>query len=222
MMKKLFLILFPILILACRATIQTTNQAATTLAKHKAIAVLPFQVIIASKSQKINRYKDSEIEELKKFTSLALQRHLYETLKSKQKNFPYTVTLQSGEITDSILSSNKISFARVFENDKTQLCKMLQVDAVIFPKMIFGKRPQSHIKDLWFDGDLEMNAAIYDSSLATPIWQFNHQMNYDGILLQKRVLDLPDNKSQELVMHWMHVIDGLFHNFTADFPYKKK
>jgi hypothetical protein len=222
MQKKIFSLITALLLLSCSSTIQTTSQKISSLKTHKNIAILPFKISFASKLRKTNTFTDLEIEELKRYMSIALQGHLYQSLKTKQKRFPYTVNIQSSEITNSIFSSQKISFAEIFGGNKSELCKILGVDAVIFPQAIFGKQTIKSINEIVWDGAMAMYASISDSTSTVPLWTFNNLKDY------KLKDNIPANdysandKYQAVIVAWATTIDEMYQSFTADFPYKKK
>ena len=222
MQKKIFSIITLLLLFSCGSTIQTTSEKVSALKSHKNIAILPFKISFASKLGKTNTFTDLEIEELKKYMSIALQDHLYQSLKAKQKRFPFTVNIQSSEITNSLFSTKKISFTEIFGGNKSELCKILGVDAVIFPQAIFGKQTIKNINEIIWDGTMEMYASISDSISTAPLWSFNDLKDYklkDNIPAKNYSAA---DKYQAVLIPWITTIDEMYQSFTADFPYKKK
>lgn len=222
MLKKIFYILILICFSTCSPAIQTSSTTTNALTQHKTIAILPIKIELTSKLRKTNNFNSQEIEELKRYMSLALQGHLYESIIKKQKRFPYTVSIQSADFTNSILSSKKISFSEVFTGDKKELCKILGVDAILSPQAIFGKQQNSSINDLVSPGEMEMTVIIFDSVFTQSVWRFNHTKKYNTKDILTQTQYTAENKYQEVLLPWIRTVDDMFQTFTAGFPYKKK
>lgn len=212
------------------ANTATAKIKDTVLAAHKTVAILPFEVRFTNDIQKIKKFSDDEMKQLNQYFSLALQKHLAEAIKAKQKRFPYSVSFQQVEVTNQLLSANKISFGSLFNNSSKQdFCKLLNTDAVIAPQTVFGIKESLH--DITSDGNVQMNFSIFDSRQTAAAWTYNRASNNNHkILLSNSFLTIPlpktvyssDDKYERLMLLWVEAIDELFGHFTADCPYKKK
>lgn len=221
-----------ILMLSCGATVETTGSNTKSLSAHKNIAILPFEIYLGPKLQHIENFSDSEKQELQRYMSLVLQQHLYETLKKKQKRFPFSVIIQSAEMTNYLLSAKKVSFAQVFGDDKTAICKILGVDAVIFTQTILGKGEHSNLNDMLNRGTIASHFSIYDSIASRPIWSYTKELSANVLTKNNVIVDMPknmpeayykaENKCQKVLIPWIPAVDETFENLAADIPYKKK
>jgi hypothetical protein len=231
MLPKFLLVVIIIITFGCGPTIKTSADIKNKLSHHKTVAILPFEIVLENNLQKTGKFTADEKQELRRYMSMALQRHLYELLKYKQKRFPFTANIQSSDITDSLLSANKIGFAAVFANNKKDICRILGVDAVISSQATFGKKKRTDFNDLLYKGTLESSFAIYDSVNTDKLWQYNKTIG-DNFLKDISNTNLPDaipysyntpeDKYQNVLIQWIPNIDAVFQSFTADFPYKKR
>jgi hypothetical protein len=219
MLKKICYVILSYWLLGCGSAIKTSGMAASSFSTHKIIAILPFEISLASKLEKAKNFSEMETEELKKYMSIALQQHLYESFKKRQKKFPATVSILSTDLTNNILSSKNISFINISSRNKQEISKILNVDAVVFPQAIFGKKTNVTKDQLVYPGEIEMNILIYDSIITEPLWEFKDTREQKSDYLGRYG---QENKYQEALLPWTRTIDIMFQNITADFPYKKK
>ena len=227
MLKKIYFLPVLVLLWSCSSTVKAPATTKITLPTHKTVAIVPFEIYLGTKLKKINQFTETEIQELKRYISIALQGHLYEILKTKQKRFPFTVSMQSADITNNILSSKKISFAEIFSGNKKDICRILGVDAIISSKTILGKEEKSSFNDVLNKGSLESFFCIYDSISTEPIWKYNKTISdnmFKDITKSYRpeVYYIAENKYQEVLIPWISKIEDMFGSFAVDFPYKKK
>jgi hypothetical protein len=231
MLKKVLLLISCLYFLGCSSSIKISLTAKDSLAKHKNIAILPFQISLGAKLRQADKFTEQEKDELRRYLSIALQEHLYDQLKQKQKRFPFTVTVQSAELTNYLLASKKVSFATVFGNDKKEICRILGVDAVICTQTIFGKLERTDLNDVLNRGSLDAYFSIYDSSSTGRLWGYNKNMaenvfeNKSGKKMEEvspEIFYTAEDKYQKILIHWIPTVNAMFQSFTADFPYKKR
>ena len=126
--------LFLVLLSACGPTIYKSQTLETT--KVKTIAILPFDVSIDTKRLP----KGVTIETLKQSeekTGYDIQSKAYSWFLHRSKD--YTVTFQDVDKTNAILKKNNINYADMALQDKADLCKLLNVDAIISGKATLSK-----------------------------------------------------------------------------------
>ena len=219
------------LLLSCSTGVQTTGANKKSISTHRSVALLPFQIYLGPRLQHAEKFTDSEKLELQHYLSLALQQHLYEAIQKKQKRFPLSVNIQSVALTNQMLASQKISFAQLFGDDKTAICKLLGVDAIIFPQAIFGKSDPSSLNNLLNKGSMAAHFTICDSKNSNPLWTFDKELSDNVLKNNNAIISIPndmpeayytaENKYQQVLVPWIPIIDVLSQNFFANFPYKK-
>jgi hypothetical protein len=231
MLKNQLLLLTCLFLFSCGTTNKTSVNSSNALAKHKNVAILPFEIRLGAKLHQADKFTEQEKEELRRYLSISLQEHLYDMLKKKQKRFPFTVNVQSAELTNYLLASKKVSFATVFGNDKKEICRILGVDAVIRTQSIIGKLERTDLNDVLNRGSLDAYFSIYDSSSTERLWGYNKSMsenvfeNTSGKTLEEvnpEVFYTAENKYQKILIHWIPTVNAMFQSFAADFPYKRK
>jgi len=228
MLKKMYPVILIFYCLSCGPSIKTTGTAVTTLSTHKIIAIIPFEVFFASKLEHAKEFTTADMEQLKKYMSFSLQRHLLELFQKKEKRFPHTVAFQSFAVTNRILSEKNIVFKDFFSLPKKDICKILQVDAIVFTRTVFGKKAPGTENQKMYHGDLETAVGIYDSLNTAALWTFTDsrgQESVTGWLTNPGQTALDKNhandKYEEVMLTWYRTIEAVFQNLTADFPYKK-
>ncbi len=219
MLKKIYNVITVCCRLGCGHSIKMSNAAVNSLSVHKTIAILPFEITMASKLEKAKKFTEQESEELTKYLSFALQQHLYQSFKKKRKRFPTTVTILSADITNSIFISKRLSLGEIFGSNKQEICKILKVDAIIFCQAVFGKKTNLTKDQLLYPGKIEMNISIFDSISTQTLWRFSDTREQ---ISGSRGIYSEESKYHLVLVPWALTIEDMFQNITADFPYKKK
>lgn len=219
MLKKIYTVITVCCLLGCGHSIKMSNAAVNSLKAHKTIAILPFEITMASKLEKAKKFTEQESGELAKYLSFALQQHLYQSFKKKRKRFLTTVTILSADITNSIFLSKRLNSGEIFGSSKQEICKILKVDAIIFGQAVFGKKTNLTKDQLLYPGKIEMNISIFDSIVTPALWRYSDTRKQ---LSGSRGIYSEENKYQQVLAPWALTIEHMFQNITADFPYKKK
>ncbi len=121
---------------SCGPTIYKATNFESSKATVKTIAILPFNVSIDSKRLP----KGTTIETLKESqekTGYDMQSTSYTWFLQRQKD--YIISFQDIDKTNSLLKKANITFDNITLQDKGELCKLLQVDAIISGKAIMSK-----------------------------------------------------------------------------------
>ena len=139
-MKCLLVSLFFIVLNAgCTTTIKTTAAAKAGFVNHKTIAILPFEVRFDLRLKNQREVTEEDIRKVKQFMAMGLQDYLYHWLKSYGTKKPFTISIQDVETTNQILSENKIRFIDVYTMSRIDLAKMLGVDVILTPQVVFAQ-----------------------------------------------------------------------------------
>ncbi len=178
-----------------------------SLAKHKIVAILPFNVSISYKKVPKNFDNEGNIAQEKK-DGLALQGGMYTYLLRKASD--YTVTFQDPERTNILLKKDSI-FYKLNEILPDSLCKILKVDAIIKCNYAYektGSEAGAIAKTLLFgvggktaSGALTMQ--IYNGSEGSLLWRFFKEMN-EGVF----------SNANEMMERMMRKV-------SRNFPYEK-
>src|SRR4051812_19132029 len=182
MLKKLYPVIFAFYCLGCGPSVKTAATASTTLSTHHLIAIVPFEVSFASKLEHSKEFTAADMEQLKKYMSFSLQHHLLDIFQKRQKKFPHTVAFQSFEVTNKILSEKNTKYQDFFTLSKQEICKILQVDAIVFTQAVFGVKTPHTEKQKGYYGELVTNVAIYDSLTTAPLWTFTDTRKQESAL----------------------------------------
>ncbi len=131
-MRNMICLVWLACVMGCTAPAEVTTSPA--LRDYPArVAILPCQVILTKKPIKAQWYDDQQMEELARSMSIAMQGLLYNSMHKSSGQKGNMTELQSADLTNATLASEKISFATLFASSKRELCQLLGVDAVIAP-----------------------------------------------------------------------------------------
>ncbi len=128
-----FIALFAAIIIlgvGCAPTIYVSPDFEKVKNKHKIVAILPFNVQISAKNLPKNVTPEMIREDEQK-TGYAIQGHSYTYFLKESGKRHYTVKFQDIDKTNSLLTKMNIAYADLKSKGKDELCKMLEVDAVI-------------------------------------------------------------------------------------------
>jgi hypothetical protein len=226
-MKTLFGCFFIVLLLGgCYTSINTTGEAKARFQNHKTIAILPFEVRFDLRSKNQKQFTEQELAEVRHFMATGLQKHLYHWLISYSRNKPFSVNIQHIEITDSILSERKIRFMDLYNMSRVELAKMLGVDAVLTPNVIFAQ-PHSEGASVafmiglgTFEGlatqEMRMQVLLHDISSEEPFWIFKTKTQSDGVTKPSK-----DRKKENILYPLFRNIDQSLIKFIKKFPYRR-
>jgi sulfur transfer protein SufE len=232
-MKTLLLpVLLGLVFAACSTTIKTTDEAKARLQKHKTIAILPFEVRFDLRNKNQKQFTEKELAEVRHFMATGLQEHLYHWLISYSRKKPLSVDIQNIEITDSILSEKQIRFMDLYNMSRVELAKMLSVDAVLTPNVIFAQ-PNSEgasvaymmsgivaFNPAAFSGlatqEMRMQVLLNDNFSETALWTFKTKSQSNGVTKPSK-----DRKKENILYPLFRNIDESLIKFIKKFPYRK-
>lgn len=206
----LYLCLFAFVLSSCGPTIYMAPNFESVKLKHRELAILPFDVLITAK--KLPKGMTAEgIQEEQKNTGFSIQNHSYTYFLKEMSKNKYTVTFQDIDKTNALLSKAGISYEKLHEFSKEELCKTLGVDAVISGKVTMDK-PMSEggavalglLFGVWTSTN-KVNVAmtIHDKTNSNLLWKYDWVA--EGSI---------GSNSESLTK-------GLMKNVSKKFPYKR-
>ncbi|MBK8494769.1 MAG: hypothetical protein IPL50_06920 [Chitinophagaceae bacterium] len=195
-MKTLFSCIYFALFFTGCSTINSTTDAQAKISNHKTIAIIPFEVRFDLRNKNQKKFTEEELAGVRHFMALGLQQYLYSWLRNYSRKKPFTVNIQNVEITDSILNEKQISYMVLYNMSRIELAKILGVDAVLTPNVIFAQ-PNSEAASLFavplgavplgsgsvfFYGRLatqqmKMQVLLTDGVSETSMWTFQTKTN---------------------------------------------
>jgi hypothetical protein len=207
--SSLFCLLFISSLCFAQKQIYESAKMKQNIAKHKIVAILPFNVTISYKKQPKNYSAEGNKEQEEKM-STSIQTSMYTYLLRKAKS--YSVDFQDVEKTNILLRKAGI-FDKLDQMTKDTLAKVLGVDAVICGdfKTEQTKSEAGAIAVAVLtsgmsggktgDGSLVMN--IYNGTDGDLLWRFTKTMN-----------ESLETSTDDLVEHMMRKV-------SRNFPYEK-
>ncbi|HMK04997.1 MAG TPA: hypothetical protein VK489_12425 [Ferruginibacter sp.] len=223
---------FIMLFAGCSTAIKTTSAAKQNLALHKTIAILPFEVRFDLRQKNDKKFSEEDMGKLKQFMALGLQNHLYHWLKSYSAKKPFTVSIQDAEITNTILSENRIRFIDAYTMSRIDLANLLKVDAVLTPQVIFAQ-PNSEAASVAFavigmgtigpgvfgglaTQEMKMQILLNDNISDTALWTFNTKTKSDETTRHSKA-----KQKENILYPLFRNIDESLIKFVKNFPYRR-
>lgn len=103
----------------------------TAIAKHKIVAIIPADVNIKLRPNEAKKATPEDIAKSEESTGFAIQDKMYSWFLKRSEKYSYTVKFQDVSKTNALLKEAGISYIDLRTKDKTELAKLLGVDAVI-------------------------------------------------------------------------------------------
>ncbi len=197
-MKTLLpLVLLILLLHNCTPAVKITDAGKQRLTTHKTIAILPFEVKFDLRKVNQRQFTETDLGKVKQFMSLGLQGYLYHWLQNYGIKHPFTVEIQHCDSTLRMLSENKIRFMDLYAMNRQELAKLLHVDAILTPQVLFSQPNNEIVSSLLsfplnpapFTGffsaarlptqEMSMEVLINNSSSDTTIWKFESKLQND-------------------------------------------
>ncbi len=177
---------------------------------HKQLAILPFSVSFDAKKLPKD-YTPEMAEEAKREEGYNIQRELYTRFLDRQQKGEYTVEFQDVDKTNATLAKNKIAFKDLDAEIKQELCRLLEVDAIISGS-IYREKPMSTglatglgvLFGVWGSTNkVNVTVNIHENSNSDLVWKYDHEAS--GSV---------GSSSEKLA-------ESLMKNISKKFPYKK-
>jgi hypothetical protein len=236
-MKTLFSCVLIVLVFGgCSTTVNSTSGAQGRIKTHRSIAILPFEVRFDLRNKNRKKFTEKELAEVRHFMATGLQHHLYNWLKSYSYRKSFTVTIQNTDITDSILAEKQISYMVLYNMGRTELARLLGVDAVLTPNVIFAQpnseaasilfspanvyNPADPLNGLFFNDlatqEMKMQVLLTDKFSEASMWTFETKTKNSKFTRQSG-----NNLKQNILSPLFDNIDKTLKKFIRNFPYLK-
>ena len=213
-LAKSFSILFLLLVIAGCATIYTAPDFAVYKSTHKKVALIPFNVTI-NPGHKSGGVTQSELQELSIKQGEMFQRALYTQFLQGQQRGRYTVQFQDIDETNALLNREMKRHASrkdLWALTKSELCEILEVDAVVSGEMLLSKPMGTGaaiaswmlLKVLGPTNEGHINMSIHEKAGGELLWNYEHHV-------QRDLLSSPESLAKDLVK-----------GVARTFPYRKK
>ena len=213
-MKKqlLLLSLLTATIISCGPKIYKSSSFDAALAKHKTVAILPADVSTKLRPNEAKKISVEQLDAMNEKTGLAIQDKMYSWFLRRSDKFQYTVTFQDVTRTNALLKQAGITYADLAAKERTEIAKLLGVDAVLQNRTNLDK-PMSDgaavavgvIFGMWGStNSAQTTINIHDGKSGDLLWKYDYQASGS-------VGSSADN-----------LVNALMRNASKKFPYSTK
>lgn len=214
-MKKITLLLnlsLIILFVSCGPKIYKSAEFDSAFARHKIVAILPAEVSTQLRPNESKKVTAEQIQQMTEKTGYDIQDKMYSWLLRRSEKFHYTVTFQDISKTNALLKQAGIKYDDLATTERTELAKILQVDAVIQDKARMDK-PMSEgaavavglLVGAWgATNKVETTINIHDGKSGNLLWKYDYEA------------------SGSVGSSTSKLVDALMRNASKKFPYQAK
>lgn len=210
-MKPTYLLLsfVTFLSISCGPKIYKSNEFETALARHKTVAILPADVSTRLRPNEAKKVSAEQLSDMNEKTGFAIQDKMYSWFLRRSDKFNYTVTFQDVTRTNALLKQAGISYNDLAAKDRTEIAKLLGVDAVLQNSTRLDK-PMSDgaavavgvLFGVWGNtNSAQTTINIHDGKSGDLLWKYDYQA-------QGSVGSSADN-----------LVNALMRNASKKFPY---
>lgn len=210
--KPLALSALVLLLISCGPKIYKSSEFDTAFAKHRTVAILPAEVTSRLRPNEAKKVTAAQIEEENQKTGYDIQDKMYSWFLRRSEKFHYTVTFQDISRTNALLKKAGISYSDLASKDKTEIAKILNVDAVIQDRSSMD-RPMSEgaavalglLVGVWGNtNNVQTTINIHDGKSGNLLWKYDYQA------------------SGSVGSSTTRLVDALMRNASKKFPYSAK
>lgn len=203
---------FVLLLSACGPKIYKSGEFDNALARHKTVAIIPADVVTRLRPNESKKITPEQLAEMNEKTGYAIQDKMYSWFLRRSDKFSYTVTFQDVTRTNALLKQAGITYEDLSSKDRTDLAKLLGVDAVLQNRSNMDK-PMSDgaavavgvIFGVWGNtNSVATTINIHDGKSGDLLWKYDWQANGS-------VGSTPER-----------LVNGLMRNASKKFPYSAK
>lgn len=194
---------------SCGPKIYTSKEFDSALSKHKTVAILPAAVSTRLRPNESKRITGEQLAAMNEKTGFAIQDKMYSWFLRRSDKFNYTVTFQDVTRTNALLKQAGITYDDLAVKDRTELARLLNVDAVLQNRTSLDK-PMSDgaavavgvIFGVWGNTNTaETTINIHDGGSGNLLWKYDY-------MAQGSVGSSADN-----------LVNALMRNASKKFPY---
>ncbi len=211
-MKIIFSLLLIATLAGCGPRIYKSNEFDAALAKHKTVAILPADVTTTLRPNEAKKVTAEQLQDINEKTGFAIQDKMYSWFLRRSDKFAYTVTFQDVTRTNALLKQAGISYNDLAAKDRTELAKLLGVDAVLQNRSSMEK-PMSDgaaiavgvIFGAWGNtNNVQTTINIHDGKSGNLLWKYDYQA------------------SGSVGSSATNLVNALMRNASKKFPYSAK
>jgi len=172
-----------ILLISCGPKIYKSTQFDAALATHKTVAILPADVSTQLRPNEAKKVTPEQLEDINEKTGYAIQDKMYSWFLQRSDKYRYTVTFQDVTRTNALLKQSGISYKDLVAKDRTELARLLGVDAVLQNRSSMEK-PMSDgaavavgvIFGVWGNtNNVQTTINIHDGKSGNLLWKYDYQ-----------------------------------------------
>jgi len=147
---------------------------------HKRVAIVPFKVSI---SQPPKDFTAEMVKDAEKNEGYMMQRQIYGKFLGRQSKGEYTIEFQDVDETNALLAKDSITYGNLEKYTKTELGRVLNVDAVLSASII-RTHPMSSAASIALGvifgvfgstNRVDINVTIHEVQGNKLLWQYDHQ-----------------------------------------------
>jgi len=147
---------------------------------HKRVAIVPFKVSI---SQPPKDFTAEMVKDAEKNEGYMMQRQIYGKFLGRQSKGEYTIEFQDVDETNALLAKDSITYGNMEKYTKTELGRVLNVDAVLSASII-RTHPMSSAASIALGvifgvfgstNRVDINVTIHEVQGNKLLWQYDHQ-----------------------------------------------
>lgn len=206
--KFISIVLLSITLASCGPTIYKASNFDENKENVRKLAILPFEVTIDMKRLPKGVTPES-IKNSEEKTGYKIQDNAYTWFLKREKD--YSVGFQDISKTNSLLKHSNITYEMIASEDKSELCKLLGVDAVISGKAAMA-RPMSDgaavalgvLFGAWGNTNNVNTSIVIHDTKGDLLWKYDY------------------NASGSVGSNTTSLTDALMRNASRKFPYKSK
>lgn len=181
---KPLLLLFTLVALmsSCGPSIYLANDFSKTSRSHKTIGILPLEVTMQTKKLPKDMTRE-QLEESNMETGYSMQNNVYSAFLKDVSKGKYNIKFQDVSRTNALLEKANVSYHDINTMDKSELAKLLSVDAVLSgnvrltkPMSGAGAAAMGILFGAWGSTNktfVTMN--IHDGSTSDLLWKYDHE-----------------------------------------------
>lgn len=209
-MKKLVSFALLCLVLAsCGPQIYKATDFSDAASKHKTVAILPAEVSMQLRPNDAKRTSPEQLEDMVVKTAYDMQEKMYGWFLRRSEKYHYSVSFQDVTRTNAKLKEAGIAYKDLKTTDRSQLAKILGVDAVMQDRLSMEK-PMSEgaaiavglLVGAWGNTNkVNTTINIHDGSSGNLLWKYDYEA------------------SGSVGSSTTKLVDALMKNATKKFPY---
>ncbi len=201
-----------VLLESCGPKIYKSADFDNAFAKHKTVAILPADVNTTLRPNESKKVSAEQLGQMNEKTGLAVQDKMYSWFLRRSEKFQYTVTFQDVTRTNALLKQAGVNYNELAAKDRTELAKLLGVDAVLQNRLNMDK-PMSDgaavavgvVFGVWGNTNrVETTINIHDGKSGNLLWKYDYEA------------------SGSVGTSANNLVNALMRNASKKFPYSAK